>query len=168
MHGGSIEAHSEGQGRGAEFVIRLPLAVAAGPLDEEQTPTSSGQPACLRVLVVDDNVDLVDMLAMVVEGAGHHVRKAFDGRSAISAALEYRPNLILLGIGMPDMNGMEVAKQLRRHAEMAGARIVALTGWGQAEDRRRTTEAGIDDHLTKPADPRQIQRVLEDVAQRMK
>ena len=119
------------------------------------------------MLVVDDNVDLVDMLAMVVEAGGHHVRKAFDGRSAISAALEYQPHLILLDVGMPDMNGMEVAQELRRHPEMSGTRIVALTGWGQAEDRRRTAEAGFDDHLTKPADPSQIQRILEEVAQRI-
>jgi DNA-binding response OmpR family regulator len=90
------------------------------------------------VLVVDDNVDLVEMLSMVVEAAGHHVRKAFDGASGISAALEYQPDLILLDVGMPDMNGAEVAKELRRHREMAGARIVALTGWGHAEDRQRT------------------------------
>jgi len=166
MHGGSIEGHSAGEGQGAEFVIRLPLAVPARP-EEQQPLISSGKRACLLVLVVDDNVDLVDMLAIVVEADGHQVRKAFDGPSAISAALEYHPHLILLDVGMPDMNGMEVAKELRRHAELAGTRIVALTGWGQAEDRRRTAEAGFDDHFTKPADPRQILRILDDVAQRM-
>ena len=122
----------------------------------------------MKVLVVDDNVDLVEMLSMVIEAAGHYVRKAFDGRSGISAALEYQPDLILLDVGMPDMNGNEVAKELRRHQEVAGARIVALTGWGQAEDRRRTADAGFDDHLTKPADPEQIQRILEDVALRLR
>ena len=122
----------------------------------------------MKVLVVDDNVDLVEMLSMVIEATGHDVRKVYDGRSGISAALEYRPDLILLDVGMPDMNGNEVAKELRRHQEVAGARIVALTGWGQAEDRRRTADAGFDDHLTKPADPEQIQRILEDVALRLR
>jgi signal transduction histidine kinase/CheY-like chemotaxis protein len=168
MHGGSIDAHSEGQGRGAEFTIRLPRAVATTQTQEQQPPPSGqGQPARVKVLVVDDNVDLVEMLSMVVEAAGHHVRKAFDGRSAISAALEYQPDLILLDVGMPDINGTEVATELRRHQELAGARIVALTGWGQAEDRLRTAEAGFDQHLTKPADPAQIQRILEDVASRV-
>jgi PAS domain S-box-containing protein len=168
MHGGTIEARSDGTGRGAEFTIRLPRAAAAGPADERPTPDRCEQHTCLRVLVVDDNRDLVDMLAMVVETCGHHVRKAFDGRSAIAAALEYHPQLILLDVGMPDMNGMDVARELRRHPELAATRLVALTGWGQADDRRRTAEAGFDDHLTKPADPRQIQQILDDVAQRAK
>jgi DNA-binding response OmpR family regulator len=118
----------------------------------------------VKVLVVDDNVDLVEMLSMVVEAAGHQVRKAFDGRSGISAALEYQPDLILLDLGLPDVNGTEVAKELRRHREVAQARIVALTGWGQAEDRQRTADAGFDEHLTKPADPEQIQRLLDKVS----
>jgi CheY-like chemotaxis protein len=121
----------------------------------------------VRVLIVDDNVDLVEMLSMVVEAAGHPVRKAFDGRSGISAALEYRPDLILLDVGMPDVSGMEVAKQLRQYRELARTRIVALTGWGQADDRQRTAAAGFDDHLTKPADPAQIERILEEVAVRV-
>ena len=169
MHGGRIEAHSEGVGRGAEFAILLPLAVAKAPTTEQQQPSAAdhGPRGRVKVLVVDDNVDLVEMLAMVVEGAGHHVRKAFDGRSAISAALEYQPDLILLDVGMPDLNGTEVAKELRRHRELSGARIVALTGWGQAEDRQRTADAGFDDHLTKPADPATIERILEEVAVRV-
>ena len=168
MHGGSIEAHSEGVGQGAEFAIRLPRAVATAPTKEQQPPPArKGRPGRVKVLVVDDNVDLVEMLSIVVEAAGHHVRKAFDGRSGISAALEYQPDLILLDVGMPDMNGTDVAKELRRHREVAGARIVALTGWGQAEDRQRTAEAGFDDHLTKPADPEQIRRILDEVAARV-
>ena len=165
MHGGSIEAHSEGEGQGAEFAIRLPRAIATAPRNEPQPPPAGkGQPARVKVLVVDDNVDLVEMLSIVVEAAGHHVRKAFDGRSGISAALEYQPDLILLDVGMPAMKGTEVAKELRRHRHLAGARIVALTGWGQAEDRQRTADAGFDDHVTKPAAPEQIQRLLDEVA----
>ena len=169
MHGGSVEAQSEGAGRGAEFAIRLPRAVATVPTKEQQ-PLSAGNEHSgrVKVLVVDDNVDLVEMLSMVIEAAGHYVRKAFDGRSGISAALEYQPDLILLDVGMPDMKGTEVAKELRRHRELAGARIVALTGWGQPDDRQRTAAAGFDDHLTKPADPGQIQRILEEVAGRVR
>ena len=167
MHSGSIEARSEGESRGSEFVIRLPLAAATATSKEPPPPAvAQGQPARLKVLVVDDNVDLVEMLAMVVESAGHHVRKAFDGRSAVSAALEYEPHVILLDVGMPGMTGTEVARELRRHRAGAGARIVALTGWGQAEDRQRTADAGFDDHLTKPADPGEIQRILDEVAVR--
>jgi two-component system, chemotaxis family, CheB/CheR fusion protein len=165
MHDGTIEAHSAGANSGAEFVIRLPLAaVAPGP--QEPQARLCGETACLRVLVVDDNIDLVEVLAMVVEAAGHQARKAFDGRSAVSAALEYQPHVILLDVGMPEMDGTEVARELRRHPEMAGTRIIALTGWGQDDDRRRTAEAGFDEHLTKPTDPQQVLRILEQVAAR--
>jgi PAS domain S-box-containing protein len=160
MHGGTIEARSGGENKGAEFVIRLPRAPARRR-PEETRPEPYGQPGCLRVLVVDDNVDLVEMLAVLIEASGHQVRKAFDGRSAISAALEYHPHVVFLDVGMPDMSGIEVAKELRRHPQMAGTRIVALTGWGQAEDRHRTEEAGFDDHVTKPADPECLQRLLQ-------
>ena len=161
MHGGTIEAHSGGENQGAEFVIRLPLAPAEGRPDETPETRPRGEVPCLRVLVVDDNVDLVEMLALMVEASGHQVRKAFDGRSAVSAALEYQPHVVLLDVGMPDMSGIDVAKELRRHPEMAATRIVALTGWGQAEDRHRTADAGFDDHVTKPADPERLRRLLQ-------
>jgi PAS domain S-box-containing protein len=161
MHGGTIEAHSAGENKGAEFVIRLPLTAPAGRPDEPQAAKPFGHVACLRVLVVDDNVDLVEMLALMVEAFGHHVRKAFDGLSAVSAALEYHPHVVLLDIGMPGMDGIDVAKELRRHPEMEGTRIVALTGWGQAEDRHRTAVAGFDEHVTEPADAERLRQVLE-------
>jgi CheY-like chemotaxis protein len=112
------------------------------------------------VLVVDDNADLVQMLATVLEAAGHDVRKALDGRSAISVALSYRPHVVLLDLGMPGMDGVEVAAELRRHPELGKLRLVALTGWGQAHDRQRTEDAGFDLHLTKPTDPEHLQEVL--------
>ena len=109
MHGGTIEAHSQGVGQGAEFAIRLPLAVAKASTTEQQTRPSAHAPrGRVKVLVVDDNVDLVEMLSMVVEAAGHHVRKAFDGRSGISAALEYQPDLILLDVDAPPTVSSEV------------------------------------------------------------
>lgn len=118
----------------------------------------------LRVLVVDDNADLVEMLAATVKNAGHDVRKALDGRSAVSAALSYRPHVVLLDLGLPVMSGFDVARELRRHSEMAGVPLVALTGWGQAEDRRQTKEAGFDHHLTKPTAPADLHRLLREYA----
>jgi PAS domain S-box-containing protein len=165
MHGGSIEAHSEGVGRGSEFVVRLPVIAEADSSDLQATPEStrvaSGR---LKVLVVDDNADFVQMLAASLESAGHEVRKALDGRSAIGTAVSYRPDVVLLDLGLPVMGGLEVARELRRRPEMAGVRLVALTGWGQAQDRRRTEEAGFDHHLTKPTDPQELQALLHQFA----
>jgi len=118
----------------------------------------------LKVLVVDDNADLVEMLAMVVEGLGHDVRKALDGQTAISAATAYRPDVVLLDLGLPVISGIDVARQLRQRPETAHVHLVALTGWGQAEDRTRTREAGFDHHLTKPTDPRALEQLLYEVA----
>jgi PAS domain S-box-containing protein len=165
MHAGTIEASSAGQGRGTEFAIRLPIVQQAPASVQEAGSEAavSGQPR-LRVLVVDDNVDLVDMLTMVVEGAGHEVRKALDGGSAVSTALEFHPDLVFLDLGLPVKSGIEVATELRRHPEFENTRLVALTGWGQTEDRRRCEEAGFNDHLTKPTDPAELERILADVA----
>lgn len=110
------------------------------------------------------NADMVEMLAMAVEAAGHGVRKAFDGRSAISAVWSYRPHVVLLDLGLPGMSGLEVATELRRRAELAGIRLVALTGWGQPEHLRQTREAGFDHHLTKPTDPERLERLLAQIA----
>ncbi len=166
MHGGSIEAQSAGIGHGAEFVVRLPVAKDA-KVDEAPPPTSGIAPPTgrrLKVLIVDDNADLVEMLAAGVSALGHDVRKALDGRSALSAAISYRPDVVLLDLGLPVMGGIEVARQLRRRPETATARLVALTGWGQAEDRRQTEEAGFDRHLTKPTDPKTLERLLAEFA----
>jgi CheY-like chemotaxis protein len=112
------------------------------------------------VLVVDDNADLLEMLGMVITTLGHHVRKASDGPAAIAAAVRYGPDVVLLDLGLPGMSGLEVAKELRKHPRTARARLVALTGWGQAEHRRQTAEAGFDDQLTKPIDPETLERLL--------
>ena len=184
MHDGSIEALSTGVGQGSEFVVRLPVAANAGPDAPANAgpdaPANAGPdaPAAavggvparvrrLKVLVVDDNADLVEMLGAVIECAGHEVRTALDGPSAIAAAVASRPDVVLLDLGMPGMGGIEVARELRRRPELAGVRLVALTGWGQADDRRRTEEAGFDHHLTKPTDPQQLERLLAQFAEEL-
>ena len=165
MHGGSIEAHSEGVGHGAEFVVRLPVAEVELPTPVSDTnDQATTHQTRLRVLIVDDNVDLVEVLELQVEQLGHEVRCAYDGQAAISLALTYRPHVVLLDLGLPGMNGIDVARELRRHPETAEARLVALTGWGQADDRRKTLEAGFDHHLTKPSDPQTLEALLAKIA----
>ena len=160
MHGGSVEVYSAGVGQGAEFVVRLPIADEVEAPEVRQETHAPGGGRRLKVLVVDDNADLVDMLAAVVANLGHDVRKALDGRTALSAATVYRPDVVLLDLGLPVMNGIEVARELRRSPNGGGLRLVALTGWGQPEDRRQTGEAGFDEHLTKPTDPKTLAALL--------
>jgi PAS domain S-box-containing protein len=165
LHGGSIEAHSGGPGRGSEFVVRLPLALTPMATQTEQRQLSSLVAGMrLKVLMVDDNIDLVEMLKLAVEGMGHEVRTALDGQSAISTALSYRPDVVLLDLGLPIVSGLNVARELRRHREIADMRLVALTGWGQEVDRRQTSEAGFDNHLTKPTAPEELERLLAQFA----
>jgi two-component system, sensor histidine kinase len=161
MHGGSITAHSDGPGTGAEFVARLPLAPAtarpeshrasepAAPSPEQANGTGN-RPA--RVLVVDDNVDAAASLAMVLESIGLPHRVAHDGASALREAAEFVPEVVLLDIGMPEMDGYEVARRLRGRPETREALLVAVTGWSQAQDRRRSRAAGFDHHFAKPVD----------------
>lgn len=138
------------------------LAVGAAGRADEVEAGEPGRPdlRSLRVLVVDDNADLVQMLAATLEANGHHVRKALDGRSAVAIARAFRPDVVLLDLGLPEMDGLEVARQLRRCPETADAHLVALTGWGQAQDRQRTREAGFNHHLTKPTQPETLERLL--------
>jgi PAS domain S-box-containing protein len=161
LHGGSIEVHSGGAGCGTELVVRLPLASTAAAIQaprRESLPSPANRR--LKVLVVDDNVDLVQMLQVAIQDMGHEVRNALDGRSAISAALSYQPDVILLDLGLPIVSGLDVARELRRHPETKHTGLVALTGWGQEEDRRNTSEAGFDYHLTKPTAPEELEGVL--------
>ena len=167
MHGGSVEVRSPGIGQGAEFVVRLPVSPNAKAGDVTGSTVQRRAAGQLKILVVDDNVDLVQMLAMVLESAGHDVRKALDGRSAIAVAASYRPDVVLLDLGMPVMDGLEVAREFRRNPEMANVRLVALTGWGQVQDRRKTEEAGFDYHLTKPTDAEQLEGLLARFAREM-
>jgi PAS domain S-box-containing protein len=160
LHGGSVHAHSAGTGQGSEFVVRLPVLTNRVPA---QTPPSfpartNGQRA--RVLVVDDNCDAALSLAMLLESSGHTVRTAADGPSALALAPSFRPHVVLLDIGLPQMNGYEVARQLRGQPGTAIDMLVALTGYGGLEDRRRSHEAGFDRHLVKPLDPLELEKLL--------
>jgi CheY-like chemotaxis protein/nitrogen-specific signal transduction histidine kinase len=158
MHGGSVEARSEGLGRGAEFVVRLPLVPAAD--ERPAVGAASGGRSSLRVLVVDDNVDAAETLGALLRALDHQVRVVFDGRAALDAARQHAPHVTFLDLGMPGMSGYDVAKALRGQSETAGTWLVALTGWGEAAARRRTQEAGFDEHLVKPPQLDRLRAVL--------
>lgn len=162
MHGGRVEAHSPGSGLGSEFVVRLPAPLQV-PLTEECAPSDHSVPASasLRILAVDDNVDAADTLAELLPLWGHQVRVAYTGPEALALAQETRPDVILLDIGLPGLDGYTIAQKIRNDAELAVIRLVAVTGFGQAEDRQRAREAGFDAHLTKPVDPDELRRLLE-------
>jgi signal transduction histidine kinase/ActR/RegA family two-component response regulator len=166
LHGGSVEVSSVME-QGTEFVVRLP--VESAPILPSSIPaTETAQPTArvCRVLVVDDDEDTAEGLAMLLTQAGHDVRIAHDGPAAVEAALDYRPDVVLTDIGLPMLNGYEVAQRLRQHAELRGTMLVAITGYGQERDRARTGEAGFDYHLLKPADFREVQKILATVMER--
>jgi PAS domain S-box-containing protein len=161
MHGGTVRAHSAGPGQGSEFVVRLPAlaepAAGAPARKAEGGEAAAGLPR-RRVLVVDDNVDAADSLALLLKLSGQETRVAYDGPTALLVAEAFRPQLVLLDIGMPGMDGYEVARRLREQGRKVP--LVAVTGWGQEEDRRRSREAGFDHHLVKPVDPSALQQLL--------
>jgi two-component system CheB/CheR fusion protein len=161
LHGGTTEAASAGMAQGSVFTIRLPL-IAVSPAGGSAQPTEDEHRtvAGLKVLIADDNRDAADSLAMLLEIDGHEVRVAHGGRAALALAQAFRPDVALLDIGMPDMSGYDVASMLRREPWGGGIRLVALTGWGQEGDRRRSSDAGFDLHLTKPIDPSALSEVL--------
>ena len=150
LQGGHVEATSEGPGRGSTFVVQLPLAVT--PCHELAAGTSLQPFASRRVLVVDDNIDAAEMLAALLGTLGAAVAIATSGMQALRVAASYQPDVIVLDIGMPGMDGYEVARRLRAIPRHASTRLIALTGWGQDEDVKRSREAGIDHHLVKPPD----------------
>jgi CheY-like chemotaxis protein len=160
MHGGTLVAESDGVGHGARFVVRLPLARSAPAESVVPEPVAPPQVPPRRVLVVDDNVDAADSLAMLLGLQGHRVEAVHSGEAAVRAVSRAPPEVVLLDLGMPDMDGYEVARRLRALPAGASLTLVALTGWGQAEDRRRTRAAGFDDHLTKPVDAARLDEIL--------
>jgi CheY-like chemotaxis protein len=167
MHDGTVEAHSAGLGRGSQFVVRLPLMLQThGEEIENEKGQQQRGPALSsghRLLVVDDNRDAAESLAMLVRLQGHEVRVAHDGIAALEMVKNYRPALVFLDIGMPKMDGYELARRLRQQPGLEHVRLAALTGWGQQEDRRRTAEAGFDHHLVKPLEPEALERLLADL-----
>jgi PAS domain S-box-containing protein len=165
LHGGSIEARSDGAGRGSEFLVRLPLATTEPPPLPPPSATEGpgARDARARILVVDDNVDAADSLGRLLALDGYDVRIANGGMEALREAESFRPEVILLDIGLPMMNGYDVARRLRKEPWGAEIRLVALTGWGQDEDRRRSKEAGFDEHVVKPIDPASLRVLLRRV-----
>jgi PAS domain S-box-containing protein len=164
MHGGSVTASSAGLGKGSEFTIRLPAlpeppAFARDRLKQIEAPPPPQLPS-RRILVVDDNLDAAESLAMLLQLQGQEVKVASDGPAALEAAREFQPEVLFLDIGMPGMDGYEVARRLRRQPGMEKVVLIALTGWGQEEDRRRSREAGFDRHVVKPVEPEVLNALL--------
>ena len=166
MHGGTVEARSEGVDQGSEFVVRLPIASESVPAPSPMpNPTPASRPVGLRIVVADDNRDAADTLARMLRILGHEVVTAYDGAQAVELAEASRPDLVLLDIGMPKLNGYEAARRIRSEPWGTSMVLIALTGWGQEEDRRRAAEAGFDDHLVKPVDFRELEHRLSTLAQ---
>jgi len=165
MHGGSVSAESV-VGQGSEFVVRLPAIAdptAPSPAFTSSALAMTAEKRC-RVLVVDDNVDAANVMATVLELSGHQVGVAFDGPSGLQAAIDQRPDVMLLDIGLPGMTGIEVAERIRREPALERIVLIALTGYGQDTDRLRSRAAGFDHHLTKPADFAEVEKILAAVA----
>jgi PAS domain S-box-containing protein len=160
LHGGTVDASSAGRGRGAEFVVRLPLAAGVAPAISAVAAAPASRER-RRVLVVEDDEDVAAAMRVVLEMAGHHVSVAASGREALSAARAFEPELVLCDIGLPDMDGHEVARAFRSDKVLRGAFLVALSGYAQVDDVARARAAGFDEHLAKPASMEKVQRILD-------
>jgi CheY-like chemotaxis protein/two-component sensor histidine kinase len=165
LHGGTVEAHSAGPGKGSEFTVRLPIVEQPVQVREEPNVNGEHSPAMrqCRILIADDLSDCVESQALMLQLGGHDVQTAHDGLEAVQAAAAFRPDVVLLDIGMPKMNGYEAARQIRQQPWGKEMLLIALTGWGQDEDKRRTFEAGFDYHLTKPVDPAALEKFLAEL-----
>jgi len=157
MHGGEVSARSQGPGKGSEFSLLLPL----NPASRGEAETRPETPAHRKILLVEDNVDAAATMRDFLELSGHEVETATSGTDGVQAARSFHPEVVLCDLGLPGMNGFEVAAELRRDPSTREAKLIAVTGYGGAEDRRRSKEAGFDLHLTKPVDPAQLRQVLQ-------
>lgn len=164
LHGGSLAARSEGENKGSEFTVRMPLAeeTAVHAMRQQNAPAVTAAAALRRVLVVDDNADAADSLGLLLKSLGHETRVVHDGHDALEVAAQFRPDIVLLDIGMPGLDGYEVAKRLRALDRDHDVRIIAVTGWGQEADRRKSQEAGFDLHLVKPVNTHDLARALNE------
>jgi CheY-like chemotaxis protein len=160
MHGGSIEARSAGEGQGSEFIVRLPVLSRSAVAEKPELVESESQPQ-RRVLIVDDNRDSADSLAMLVEITGNKTYMAHDGVEAVEAIEKHQPEVVLLDIGLPRLDGHEVCRRVREQPWGKDIVMIALTGWGQEDDRRRSEEAGFNGHLVKPVDYDKLLELLE-------
>jgi CheY-like chemotaxis protein len=163
LHGGRVRAHSDGAGRGSAFTVELPVA-DAGEIGLSPTPAPPAPPlepvSGRRVLVVDDNKDAAELIAEMLMVLGYATRVAYDGPSALEVAAEFDPEIALVDIGLPIMDGYELARRLRGDPRFGAIRLIAITGYGQEEDRRRSFEAGFDAHLVKPVPPESLASAL--------
>ena len=163
MHGGTVTAHSEGEGRGTELVVRLPLAAGGSAVRAPvEDPVPATRRSTHRILVADDNRDAAESMGMLLRLMGNEVRTVYDGIEAVAEAATFRPDVIVLDIGMPKLNGYEAARRIREQRWSDGTMLVALTGWGQEEDKRKATEAGFDRHFRKPLDPAELHRLISE------
>jgi signal transduction histidine kinase/ActR/RegA family two-component response regulator len=160
LHGGQIEARSAGAHLGSEFIVRLPVGTPVENCLESPSGQDTAPTAALKILVVDDNRDAAESCAMLLELSGHSVQTAYSGRQALEIGETFRPHALLLDIGLPDLSGYELAQQIRAASWGQGTVLVAVTGWGQEEDRRRAFEAGFDHHLTKPIEAERLESLL--------
>jgi CheY-like chemotaxis protein len=162
MHGGTVEARSDGPGRGSEFIVQLPVTVSSL---RDLVPTNGHASASSRkrrVLVVDDNEQAAKVLGMLLQALGNDVQIASDGLSAVEVAARFQPHVVLLDIGMPKLNGFDTARRIRELPDGKQIVLAAVTGWGQEEDKRRSKEAGFDHHIVKPVDPGMLRKLLAD------
>ncbi|MGI9013634.1 MAG: PAS domain S-box protein [Phycisphaerales bacterium] len=160
MHGGSVEAHSDGRGKGSTFTVRLPVLIAESAPDRPSEQVEAAPRTSLRILVVDDNRDSARSLAMILRLNGNDPHTAYDGEEAVASAGKIKPDVVLLDIGLPKLNGHEACRQIREQPWGRGMVMIALTGWGQGDDIRRSKEAGFDHHLVKPVDPDALMKLL--------
>jgi signal transduction histidine kinase/ActR/RegA family two-component response regulator len=166
LHGGTIEATSAGAGKGSEFTVRLPVLVSLTDTTETRAEEKFARPITKRrIVVVDDLADAADTLAIMLQLMGHDTRTAYDGVEAVQAVLAFKPDVVFLDIGLPKMDGYDAARSIRSHPGGNYVTLVALTGWGQEQDRRRAADAGFDHHLTKPVDPQTVEALLAHLEQ---